>query len=253
MLVAIDESGDAGMKLGAGSSRYFSVAAVVFPTAEAALACESVLMQLRTELSLKLDYEFHFTRCSERIRDAFYKRICEQDLCYYGFVIDKLRVSGADFKSPDDLYAFGIKFVCDAAREFFSDAKILIDEHGNREFKRRLRKSLKDSVRRTDGSTSIRDVTMVVSHEQSRSSCGYRLWCRVAQHHAPAVPALAYVAVRQRQGTTGADLAKMKKPADLSFRNADPEGHSWSSGHFHYQYGTNDWSRNQPYRSEAQT
>lgn len=40
MLVFIDESGDSGLKIEQGSSRYFTVALVVFEDLEESLACE---------------------------------------------------------------------------------------------------------------------------------------------------------------------------------------------------------------------
>lgn len=50
MLVFIDESGDPGLKIEKGSSRYFTVSLVVFEDKEEALACDQRIGLLRREL-----------------------------------------------------------------------------------------------------------------------------------------------------------------------------------------------------------
>ena len=50
MLVFIDESGDSGLKIGEGSSRYFTVALVVFEDREEATACDQRIELLKREL-----------------------------------------------------------------------------------------------------------------------------------------------------------------------------------------------------------
>ena len=50
MLVFIDESGDSGLKVTQGSSRYFTVSLVVFEDHDEALACDKRIELLKREL-----------------------------------------------------------------------------------------------------------------------------------------------------------------------------------------------------------
>ena len=62
MLVFIDESGDSGLKIEKGSSRYFTVSLVMFEDNDEALACDQRIKLLKKELGLPENYEFHFKR-----------------------------------------------------------------------------------------------------------------------------------------------------------------------------------------------
>ena len=59
MLVFIDESGDPGLKIEKGSSRFFSVSLVIFEDKEEALACDQRITLLKRELGWEEDSEFH--------------------------------------------------------------------------------------------------------------------------------------------------------------------------------------------------
>jgi len=50
MLVFIDESGDPGLKIEKGSSRFFTIALVIFEDKEEALACDQRIKLLKREL-----------------------------------------------------------------------------------------------------------------------------------------------------------------------------------------------------------
>ena len=75
MLVFIDESGDSGLKIQEGSSRFFVVSLVVFENYEEANACDQRISLLRKELSLGEDFIFHFYDNSDKIRREFLKAV----------------------------------------------------------------------------------------------------------------------------------------------------------------------------------
>ena len=52
MLVFIDESGDSGLKFEHGSSRFFTIALVVFGNNNEAIACDQRIGLLRKELGV---------------------------------------------------------------------------------------------------------------------------------------------------------------------------------------------------------
>lgn len=75
MLVFVDESGDTGLKLDRGSSKFFVVTLVVFEDHDEALACDERIQLLRRELGFSPKTEFHFRTNSRRIRQAFFDAV----------------------------------------------------------------------------------------------------------------------------------------------------------------------------------
>ena len=60
MLVFVDESGDTGLNIGQGASKYFGIFMVIFEDNDEALSCDQRINLLRRELRLSENYEFHF-------------------------------------------------------------------------------------------------------------------------------------------------------------------------------------------------
>ncbi|MBI4351223.1 MAG: DUF3800 domain-containing protein [Elusimicrobia bacterium] len=71
MLVFLDESGDPGLKIVQGSSRYFVIALVAFQDEEETQAIGQRLQLLRRELHLNPHFEFKFNKCNRELRLAF--------------------------------------------------------------------------------------------------------------------------------------------------------------------------------------
>lgn len=67
MLVFVDESGDAGFKLGQGSSTHLVVAAVCFTDRNVAAACDAAIGEFRRAAGLSDRFEFHFSQTREDI------------------------------------------------------------------------------------------------------------------------------------------------------------------------------------------
>ena len=86
MLVFVDESGDAGMKLVAGSSDFFIITAVLFEDREEANKCDAGITAARAELGLSPRYEFHFNGSNKRIRMGFLERVAPFDFFYLAVV-----------------------------------------------------------------------------------------------------------------------------------------------------------------------
>jgi hypothetical protein len=164
MLVFIDESGDSGRKFNAGSSIYFTCVAAIFSDNFNADACDRSIDELRRGLKLANNYEFHFTNCHDRIRREFLKKVAIEQFRYYGFVLNKAKLFGNQFQDKDGFYDFTVGLICENARNLLRDAKVVIDKCGDREFKRRLEKSLKQRMIQPDGTCCIKKVGMESSH-----------------------------------------------------------------------------------------
>jgi hypothetical protein len=160
MLVLIDESGDCGLKFGAGSSELFVCVAVVFSDTFSADACERAIDGLRLQLHKPPSFEFHFSESSNKVREAFFRTVNHEDFRYAGFVVEKRKLRGERFQDPKQVYEFAVGLVCEQVKPLLDNSKIIIDKNGDRRFKRRLEKTLKRQMTNSEGLCSIKKVTM---------------------------------------------------------------------------------------------
>lgn len=146
MLVFVDEAGDTGLKLDKGSSRYFIVTLVLFEEHEEAEAADTRISLLRRELGLAADFEFHFSETPERIKEAFFDAIIPYNFFYFAIVINKAKLYGPGFKVKESFYKYAASLVFQNARQHLTDAIVVFDGSGSREFKRQLRSYLSRKV-----------------------------------------------------------------------------------------------------------
>lgn len=163
----MDESGDAGMKLSAGSSRYFCMTAVIFEDEFSANACDRSMDELRRTLRFPPRYEFHFSESSKKIRSAFFTAILGERFGYHSFVVDKSKLSPAAFKNPTDFYEFAVRIVCDNARDLLNNSRVVIDHSGDRHFVRHLAQTIKSTILSEFGAPLVREVKMEGSHSNN--------------------------------------------------------------------------------------
>ena len=146
MLVFIDESGDPGLKLGQGSSKFFTMALIVFEDASDADACLQRIDLLRRELGMDANFEFHFYENSDRIRQAFFKVLLPYGFFYYGVIIDKEKLFKEGFDSNESFYKYACGLLFENAKEKLENAIVTIDESGRKSFKYQLAKYLKERM-----------------------------------------------------------------------------------------------------------
>ena len=89
MLIFIDESGDSGMKIKAGSSKYFTLALVAFSNHDEALAVDDRISRLRKEHGLPDNFEFHFNKMNFAYRRLFLEAIAPYTFFYLAVVMNK--------------------------------------------------------------------------------------------------------------------------------------------------------------------
>jgi hypothetical protein len=152
MLIFIDESGDSGLKIEQGSSRYFTIGLVVFEDNEEALACDQRIQLLKTEIGWLWNDEFHFKRNSNKVREYFLKAVTPYNFFYYGIVInkDKEKLWGAGFKNKESFYKYACGLVFENAKEKLINANVIIDESGSLDFKNKLAKYLRRKINSRD-------------------------------------------------------------------------------------------------------
>lgn len=168
MLVFVDESGDTGMKLEHGSSRFFAVALVAFNDEDDAIACDQRIQLLKKELGWPSDAEFHFKRNSNRIRDAFLRAVSPYNFFYYGVVINKdpAKLWGEGLRSKASFYKYVCGLVFENAKGRLSRAIVVIDKSSSEDFQRQLGKYLKQKIDRHSAVPILKKVKM----QRSRSN-----------------------------------------------------------------------------------
>ena len=106
MLVFIDESGDCGLKIHAGSSRYFVVALVGFEDSDEAAAVDERISLLRKEQRVPDNFEFHFNKLKSGHRRTFLEVVARYNFFYFAVVTDKTNLAGRDFHFNESLYKY---------------------------------------------------------------------------------------------------------------------------------------------------
>lgn len=167
MLVFLDESGDCGLKFNAGSSELFICVGVFFEDAFSASACDRGIDEFRARIGKKRSFEFHFTNCSDRIRREFFQAVSTEEFSYHGFVLRKRGLHPGAFKTKQAFYDNVVGWICENARPTMTNAKVVIDECGDREFQNRLSTALKRRMNEEDGTVRIRKVKMEPSHSNN--------------------------------------------------------------------------------------
>ena len=152
MLIFIDESGDSGLKIDKGSSRYFTVGLVLFEEDEEAISCDQRIQLLKREVGWRENDEFHFKNNSDKIRVAFLKAVSPYNFFYYGIVINKdpKKLFGDGFKNKSSFYKYACGLVFENAKEKMCDSTVIIDESGNLDFKNQLATYLRKRVNKND-------------------------------------------------------------------------------------------------------
>jgi hypothetical protein len=158
MLAFIDESGDPGQKLAAGSSLYFTIAVVFFHDRKVAAACDRRIAGLRKELKAPEGFEFHFSKTSDRWREAFLRAVSAFEFGYVARTIDKRRLKGKAWKDRKYFYQEAARLALEAAKPYLLDAKVLIDRSNDRTFDQELAKYLKKHAGTREGKPVVREV-----------------------------------------------------------------------------------------------
>lgn len=166
MLVFIDESGDSGFKFDEGSSDIFTIVLVVFNENEEAELCDQKIQLLKHELWWRENEEFHFKRNSDKVRTLFFEAIAPYNFYYYGFVLNKRKLFSEWFRSKDSFYKCISGYIFENAKEKLEDAKIIIDENGNNEFRNSLAKYLKTKMN-GGNIRRIKEIKMQASHKNN--------------------------------------------------------------------------------------
>ncbi|MEZ6085621.1 MAG: DUF3800 domain-containing protein [Phycisphaerae bacterium] len=162
MLAFVDESGDTGLKLGQGSSRYFTVTTVIFECNLEAETCAREISALRSRLGIRR--EFKFNKCRIDVREEFLRTVSMFQFAYSSMVINKAKLSSKGFGYKTSFFKCALNYCFQNCLDTLNEASVFIDGQGDKDFRRSLQAYLKKQTRRKDGTQRIKKVRTQDSH-----------------------------------------------------------------------------------------
>ena len=147
MLVFIDDSGDPGFKIDKGSTPVFVIACVIFDDELEAEKTAVTIKEFRRKLKFSDKYEFKFNKSSKELRLKFLKQIASCKFRIRAIVFDKKKIRSAELKtSKQSFYNYAIKMVLKHNFGTIKEAKLRLDGHGDRLYKREVIKYLRNEL-----------------------------------------------------------------------------------------------------------
>lgn len=126
MHVYIDDSGDGGMKLGAGSSSHLVMAAMVFRDVDELAVLDARVAACRAATGHTR--EFKFSRTRDSTKDAFFAAIQPVEFVVRAIIVDKARIHSAKLRaSPGAMKSYAIRQLLSKNFGQIVDAKVFVD------------------------------------------------------------------------------------------------------------------------------
>jgi hypothetical protein len=166
MFVVVDDSGDPGFKINKGSSPCLVIALVIFDDHHEAETCAVEREKLRRELYLSDQFEFNFNQCSAVFRKAFLTRLVSCQFRVRAIVMRTDAIESAERReSNESCYRYAIRLVLQHSVGTIKKARLKMDGHEDRAFRRELHASLRRQrhVSR-EGAPILEDVRIVDSN-----------------------------------------------------------------------------------------
>jgi len=139
MIIFIDESGDVGFRLKRGSSKTFIIVLIIFDDELEAEETALIIKKFRRSLDKTDRFEFKFNKCSKDIRIGFLQAVRNCKFRIRAIVIEKSKIYSPILRvSKDKFYSYIIKEVLKNNNDTIKNAKIRLDGHGERIFRKNL-------------------------------------------------------------------------------------------------------------------
>lgn len=134
--IYIDDSGDAGFKIGSGSSRFFVIACVIFNKKEDATNAVNSVREFKRTIGWEDYRELKSNKTNAQIKIGFFNHICPS--CNFkvrAIVIDKTKIYSNELKNnTTSFYNYAIRQVL--SKTELNQAKIVLDGHADRNYKK---------------------------------------------------------------------------------------------------------------------
>ncbi|MBR0460831.1 DUF3800 domain-containing protein [Candidatus Saccharibacteria bacterium] len=148
MIIAIDDSGDPGLKIGKGSSRYFVIAVVCFADDLDAEEASLKIKRIRRDLKWKPLHEFKFRKTSPEIRRMFLSEMKRFDFRVSLVILDKTDIINivAFKKNASELYNAAILKALASFSGRMESVHIYIDGESGLDYRRKVRTYLRKNL-----------------------------------------------------------------------------------------------------------
>jgi hypothetical protein len=152
-LVFIDDSGDPSFSLNKGATAKFVIACIIFDDTLVAEETAVAIKKYRRKIGFPDDVEFKFSKSKPKVKKGFLETIAGFDFRIRCIVVDKSVINGPELKrNEDSFYNYFVKQVLLHNKGTLVNARIRLDGHGNRFFRRNLTSYLR---RELNGSRTI--------------------------------------------------------------------------------------------------
>lgn len=192
MLMFIDESGDAGLKVDCGSSRYFIVALVAFEDHDEALAANERIDLLRREMGLPDRFEFHFNKLKPALRKQFLTVVAPFDFFYWGIVIDKAELIRRGLQFKESFYQYACGMVFENAKPRLGNTIVVVDGSGSKDFRKQLKTYLARRLKDDTGKCVIKNVKLQDSRKNDLLQLADMIVGAIARSHSGKADAREY-------------------------------------------------------------
>ena len=166
MLVFLDEAGDTGFKFDTGSSKYFTIALIIFNDHEEAEKCDQRIELLKWELGKNPWFEFHYAKSSNDIKSAFFNAVSPYGFFYYGIVINKQELYSENLRIKDSFYKYVSSLVFENAKDKIDKAHVIVDKSGSGNFEKQFATYLRRKFNE-QGEKKIKKVKMQDSRKNN--------------------------------------------------------------------------------------
>lgn len=164
MLIFLDESGDAGLKLKEGSSALFVIALVVFDENEHAERTKEIIANHRMVSQLSSTFEFKFAQMKDQRRLQFLQAVQGGPYRLRVMVVDKSKLTDTrNIEKAESFYNFFAHEALKRNSSVIRAARLRIDGSGSREFKG----AFSGSVRSIVGDGIIKNTKFLDSRKDS--------------------------------------------------------------------------------------
>ena len=107
-------------------------------------------------------FEFHFAKNSKNVREQFLRAVTPHTFFYHVFALNKdpNKLYGPGFDVKESMYKFTARLTFENAKPYLDNARVVVDESGDRKFRDELAAYLRKRVRNTEGRRLIRGVKL---------------------------------------------------------------------------------------------
>ena len=117
---------------------------VLFTDKNDAEACNQRIELVRKELQLRSDYEFHYKKDSDKIKEYFLQSVAPYNFFYYGIVVNKTLLYSDNLQIKESFHKYVSSLVFENAKEKIHDAIVVMDGTYGKDFERSLQSYLKN-------------------------------------------------------------------------------------------------------------